>query len=282
MSTRELVARIGTVDLALVLHEGADRVAGASRPAGRGLGRDHHRPGGRHRARRSSTPVRRRAGAISDGCSTRATVPLLRDLRPAGTSCAAGRELLRPMRLGAQRRSADSASPSAPGCPDRLGRTGVISTPHGTDRDPGVRRRRHQGHGQGGAAREHGRARRPGRAGQRLPPLPAAGRRHRRRRRRAGRLHELARPDLHRQRRVPGDVARGRLQEGAGHEHRRPGRRRRDRRGQDPAGPGGRRRGDLHLPPGRQPAPVHPGELDADPASARRRHHASPSTSAPP
>ena len=40
-----------------------------------------------------------------------------------------------------------------------------------------------------------------------------------------GRLHELARPDLHRQRRLPGDEPRGRVQEGAGHERRGPGRR---------------------------------------------------------
>ena len=51
------------------------------------------------------------------------------------------------------------------------------------------------------------------------------------------------------------------------------GRRRRDRRGPDPAGAGRRRRGDLHLPPGRLHPPVHPRGLDADPAPARGRHH---------
>ena len=138
--------------------------------------------------------------------------------------------------------------------------------------DPGVHRGRHQGHGQGGPAGEHARPRRASRAGQRLPPLSAAGRGRCRRRRRAGRLHELARTHVHRQRRVPGHVARGRLQEGAGDAHRRTGRRRGDRPGQDPTGPGGRRRGDFHLPPRWQPAPVHPGERDAAPSSARGRH----------
>ena len=38
-----------------------------------------------------------------------------------------------------------------------------------------------------------------------------------------GRVHELAGPDLHRQRRLPGDEPRRRLQEGAGDGHRRPG-----------------------------------------------------------
>ena len=77
-------------------------------------------------------------------------------------------------------------------------------------RDPGVHRRRDQGDGQGRAAGAMADARGAGGAGQRLPPVPAAGRGHRRGGRRARSVHELARSDLHRQRRLPGDESRGR------------------------------------------------------------------------
>ena len=67
--------------------------------------------------------------------------------------------------------------------PGRAGRH-----PHPARRHPhaGLHAGRHQGHRQGGAARDHAGARRPGGPGQRLPPVPAAGRRRRRRGGRAG------------------------------------------------------------------------------------------------
>ena len=237
-----------------MLHEDATtRLGEVDRPGG-GIGPDHRRPGGRHRPRR--------AGGVRRG------------RRPPGPDQRRG-----PAHLDGRRGRGRAAARAMTGfgftvgtrLPGRLGRTGMITTPHGVINDTGVRRGRHQGHGQGGAAGEHGRARRAGRAGQRLPPVPAAGPGHRRGGRRTRRVHELAGPDLHRQRRIPGDEPGRRVQEGAGHEHRRAGRRRRDRRGQDPAGPGRRRRGHLHLPPGRLDAPLHPRDLDADPAPARRR-----------
>ena len=68
-------------------------------------------------------------------------------------------------------------------------------------------------------------------------------------------------PTVHRQRRLPGDEPGRRVQEGAGDEHRRPGRRRRDRRR---ARPGWPRSTTTASPSPRtwtaRPAPVHPRE----------------------
>ena len=191
MTTAEVARRIAEADLALVLHEAA------TRPAGR-----------------------------PSACPTTAEVLVV--VGPEGGIAAGGAGRLRRRRGAAgldqrrraphldRRRGRRRPAPRMTGfgftvgtrLPGGLGRTGVITTPHGRDPDAGVHRGRHPGHGQGGAAREPRRARRPGRAGQRLPPVPAAGRRHRRGRRRPGRVHELAGSDLHRQRRLPGDVAR--------------------------------------------------------------------------
>ena len=65
----------------------------------------------------------------------------------------------------------------------------------------GVHSRRHPGDRQGGAAGDHEKSWCTGDSGQRLPPVPAAGARHRRGGRRARRIHELAGPHIHRQRR---------------------------------------------------------------------------------
>ena len=59
--------------------------------------------------------------------------------------------------------------------PGTLGRTGVISTPHGDIHTPAFVPVGYQGDGQDGAAGVGGRARCAGRAGQCLPPVPAAG-----------------------------------------------------------------------------------------------------------
>ena len=119
--------------------------------------------------------------------------------------------------------SGDAASASTVGTrlAGRLGRTGVISTPHGTIQTPAFIAVGTKATVKAVLPESDGRTRGAGGAGQRLSPVPAARPRHRRRRRRPRPVHELARPDLHRQRRIPGDVARRRLQEGAGDEHRR-------------------------------------------------------------
>ncbi|CRK54460.1 hypothetical protein RHCRD62_90139 [Rhodococcus sp. RD6.2] len=140
-------------------------------------------------------------------------------------------------------------------------------------RDARVHRGRHQRHREGGAAGNHPRGGRAGSAGQRLPPVPAAGSRRRRRGGRSGPVHELVGADVHRQRRLPGDVARCRVQEGARDGSRGRAVRRRHRRGQGTARARRRRRGHVQVPPRRFPASVHPRGVHGHPASAWRRHH---------
>ena len=88
-----------------------------------------------------------------------------------------------------------------------------------------------------------------------------------------GKVHELARPDVHRFRRIPGALARRRVQEGPRDERRRDAVRRRHRPWQEPAGHRRRRRRDVQVAPRRFAAPVLAGDLDADPAPTRRGHH---------
>ena len=97
--------------------------------------------------------------------------------------------------------------------------------------------------------------RRADRAGQHLPPDAAPGGGAGGPAGRPAPLHELARPDPDRFRRLPGDVAVAAAAHG-------PGRR------------------DLPLASRRQRAPADPGAVDRDPAPARRHHHHGASTNA--
>ena len=171
----------------------------------------------RHPARRST------CGATADACAAAPPTPTCWPASPTSPPACGTRSCCsrRSRRWSSRSRCSASlmvgwsrvhrrTSPGRCGRPHRRPLHPARRHPH-----PGVHPGRHQGDRQGGAARGDARARRPGAARQRLPPVPAAGRRHRRGGGRSRPLHELARPDVHRLRRVPGAEPRRRLQEDA-------------------------------------------------------------------
>ncbi len=139
--------------------------------------------------------------------------------------------------------------------------------------DARVHRGRHQGDRQGGAAGVDEGPRHAGRARQRVPPVPAAGPDIVDEAGGLGKFMNWDGPTFTDSGGFQCDVARRRVQEGARDGGRGRAVRRRHRRRQ--AAPRARRRRRRHVQVAsrRLAAPVHARGVDADPASAGRRHH---------